>query len=293
MPRKGAKRPAEEYPLGITEKQRESLLHATRIKPALRKKLEAVRPDAKVVMLTLRELERLGEEIIESSHFADKSDKARLNALLDKVDALLHEIEGKDRLVVAPGGIYQFKVTLKGSKPPIWRRIQVPDGTLGELHEILQIVMGWEYAHLHQFIARGEYYGMTPEPGFLDMGPETTDENEVLISEVLRKGRKGRLIYEYDFGDGWEHEVVLEKALAPEPGVDYPRCIDGARACPPEDCGGVWGYADFLDAIGDSSHPNHEDMIEWIGGTFDPDEFSVDEVNEQLQELDDQSSGES
>ena len=140
---------------------------------------------------------------------------------------------------------------LKDSHPPIWRRFLVPDGTLGQLHEIIHDVMGWKDSHLHVFIIRNEYYVVH------DFGTGMNDEEDMLIrQEVASMDREVRFIYVYDsgddmyeVGDGWEHEIVLEKTLEPEPKVTYPRCIEGARACPPEDCGGVWGYAEFLEAI--------------------------------------------
>jgi hypothetical protein len=113
--------------------------------------------------------------------------------------------------------VYQLKVTLKGSKPPIWRRIQIPGDT-----------------------------------------------------------------NEYDFGDSWLHEILVEKILPREPDARYPRCLTGKRACPPEDCGGIWGYADFLDAIRDPNHPEHEAMLEWIGDDFDPEAFDLQTVNQEL-----------
>lgn len=177
--------------------------------------------------------------------------------------------------------IYQIKVTLRDSKPPIWRRIQVPgDINLGKLHRILQVVMGWTDSHLHQFIAGGVYYG-EPHPDYRDMGLEMRNEKRVKLNQLI-PGEKFKFIYEYDFGDSWQHELLVEKILLPEPGGRYPRCIKGKRACPPEDVGGVWGYDDFLAAISDPNHPEHEDMLQWVGGEFDPEAFDLDEVNEAL-----------
>jgi len=162
----------------------------------------------------------------------------------------------------------------------------VPDLTLGELHDVLQVVMGWEDSHLHQFIIRGAYYGpQDPDDMDWDMETETEDEEDILISKIANMGRKVRFTYEYDFGDSWEHEIVVEKTLEPEPKVKYPRCVEGARACPPEDCGGTWGYADFLKAIADPKHPEHRDMKEWIGGKFDPEKFDLNAVNRELRTL--------
>lgn len=177
--------------------------------------------------------------------------------------------------------IYQIKVTLRGSKPPIWRRIQVPsDINLGKLHRILQVVMGWYDSHLHQFIMGGTYYG-EPDPDYRAMGMEMRGEKRVKLDQIVR-GEKSRFRYEYDFGDSWEHELLVEKILPPEPGVRYPVCLKGKGACPPEDVGGVWGYSDFLEAIKDPRRPEHDDMLEWVGSEFDPEAFDLDEVNEAL-----------
>lgn len=177
--------------------------------------------------------------------------------------------------------VYQLKVTLRDSKPPIWRRIQVTsDIRLSTLHQVLQVVMGWEDAHLHQFIAHGFYYG-TPHP---DFGFEVKNEQHASLQQVVSRA-KDKLIYEYDFGDSWEHELLVEKILPLEEGKHYPVCLTGKRACPPEDCGGIWGYTSLLDAIHDPEHPEHEERVEWVGSTFDPDIFDLDEVNRELQRL--------
>ena len=178
--------------------------------------------------------------------------------------------------------IYQIKVTLKGSKPPIWRRIQVPCNiTLAELHRILQAVMGWWDYHLHQFIVGRTYYGV-PHPDYYDY-MEMRDESQVRLNQIADEGSK--FVYEYDFGDSWEHVLLVEKVLEPEPDRQYPVCIKGRGACPPEDVGGIWGYYSFLEAIQDADHPEHEDYLEWIGGEFDPEAFDLDEVNERLRAL--------
>jgi len=180
-----------------------------------------------------------------------------------------------------PSSIYQIKVTLKDSRPSIWRRIQAPgDISLSRLHAVLQIVMGWTNSHLHQFKAGGRYYG-EPDPEFTDM-IEVVDERQVRLDQIAPHA-KSHFVYEYDFGDSWEHELVVEEILPVEQGVQYPRCMDGKRACPPDDVGGVWGYQDFLEAIRDPHNPEHEDMVEWIGGEFDPEAFDLRGVNGALQ----------
>jgi hypothetical protein len=183
----------------------------------------------------------------------------------------------------AKGPIYQIKVTLEESKPPIWRRLLVrSDITLGDLHAIIQAAMGWWDYHLHQFIVGETYYGV-PDPDYDDY-LEMHDEEEVILGQVApREGVKFR--YEYDFGDGWLHQVLVEKVLPPEPGQSYPVCVKGRRACPPEDVGGMWGYQDFLEAIQDPNHEEHEEYLEWVGGEFDPEAFDLDGVNVALSDL--------
>ena len=177
--------------------------------------------------------------------------------------------------------VYQLKVTLKGSKPPIWRRVQVKDNIrLGDLHGVIQCAMGWGGGHLHQFIHQGQYFG---EPSDDDCD-RVADEEKVRLSDLHLRA-KTKFVYEYDFGDGWMHDIVVEKTLSVEKGVDYPRCIDGKRACPPDDCGGIWGFYDMLQAVSDPKHPEHENLKEWLGDGFDEQAFSCDGVNVQLAEV--------
>ena len=179
--------------------------------------------------------------------------------------------------------IYQLKITLRGSRPPIWRRVQVrSDISLATLHWIIQEAMGWTDSHLHQFRLGEIYYGVPDQD---DFGlSETKNEKTAKLNQLLSRP-KAKFIYEYDFGDSWEHEVLLEKILPPDPEVRYPVCITGKRACPPEDCGGVWGYGDFLAAIQNPDHPEHEELLEWIGGSFDPEAFDVEDVNRALKRI--------
>jgi hypothetical protein len=176
-----------------------------------------------------------------------------------------------------PAQVYQLKITLQGVKPPIWRRVQVKDCTLPQLHDIIQVCMGWEDYHLHAFEIGGEQYSEPDPDGMM----ETEDERKVKLSQVVEGGIK-KFTYTYDFGDSWDHVIQVEKTLPAEKGVKYPRCVDGKRACPPEDCGGSWGYANFLEAIQNPEHPEHEELTEWIGGEFDPEAFDAEDVNEEL-----------
>ena len=165
-------------------------------------------------------------------------------ARIERFEAINHEHAASESAMISKtpdSAIYQLKVTLKHSKPPIWRRIQVrADVTLYDLHEIIQIAMGWTDSHLHQFMANDVYYG-EPNP---DFGFDVANERRVRLHELVSEV-KDKILYEYDFGDGWEHGIVLEKVPEPEPNGSYPRCISGRRQCPPEDVGGIWGYYHF------------------------------------------------
>jgi hypothetical protein len=182
----------------------------------------------------------------------------------------------------APQEIYQIKVTLLGARPPIWRRLLLPaDVTLAYLHNVLQVAMGWQDCHLHEFRVGQKRFG-TPEPDDRLMGiAPVSNEDAVPLSSVLRRvGAKAT--YTYDFGDSWEHSIALEKGLPADPNLTYPLCTGGQRACPPEDCGGIGGFYNLLDVIGDPNHEEHEEMLDWIGDDYDPEAFSLDDVNRML-----------
>jgi len=183
------------------------------------------------------------------------------------------------RRVTARTRIFQLKVQLREVRPPVWRRVLVPgEMDLAELHEVVQAAMGWTNSHLHEFEIEGSQYGV-PDPDWeLD---EVADESGVRLSRVAGEG--SRLRYAYDFGDGWQHDVVVEKVLSRQPGLRYPCCVAGRRACPPEDVGGPWGYREFLAAVSDTGHDEHEQWLEWAGGEFDPAAFDLAAVNRALE----------
>lgn len=210
--------------------------------------------------------------------------------------------------------MYQLRITLRGSKPPIWRRVAVPsDITLGQLHQVIQIAMGWTGSHLHQFVLRdkslmpsgeeireadkadswsdafanrirGErVFVMTTTPFGEPTELEGEDENTVTLAQVCPKV-KSKLTYEYDFDDGWEHLIEVQKITPEEsePGAKYPVCLDGKKACPPDDCGGIYGYYHMLEVLADPEHEDHIDLMEWLGGNFDSDAFDLNKVNGML-----------
>ena len=181
--------------------------------------------------------------------------------------------------------VFQLKVTLLGTKPPIWRRLLVPATlTLAQLHDLLQTAMGWQDCHLHEFSAGERLFGKpNPEDRLMGM-PPVENERTVRLSSLLgRIGAKVR--YTYDMGDGWEHNIVLEKRLSADPGTAYPVCTGGKRACPPEDCGGIGGFYNLLDAVSDPTHEEHDELLDWVGEDYDPDAFSIDQINQMLTPL--------
>jgi Plasmid pRiA4b ORF-3-like protein len=185
--------------------------------------------------------------------------------------------------IASSQNIYQIKVTLLGTKPPIWRRLLVPASmTLAKLHDVLQTAMGWAGGHMHEFRTADRHFGI-PDPEDRSMGMQVENERSIRLSSVLRSAG-AKLIYTYDFGDNWEHAVVLEKLLPAQLSLDleYPICIDGKLACPPDDCGGIPGYYELIEALADPEHDRHEEISEWISDGFDPQAFSVENVNRML-----------
>ncbi len=180
------------------------------------------------------------------------------------------------RKAAPTGDIVKLKVTLQGISPPIWRRLLIPAAmTLHDLHEVLQTSMGWHDSHLHDFDIAGERFG----------DPATTEEveNEARMTlDRVRKAGSARFKYNSDFGDDWEHLIAIEGTVPRVEGQHYPACVAGKRACPPEDCGGVWGYRHLLEVMADPAHPEHEDMSEWVSEDFDPESFSVEATDAML-----------
>ena len=177
--------------------------------------------------------------------------------------------------------IDRVRVSLREIDPPIWRLLELSSRTtLKQLHRMLQIVMGWGDCHLHEYIADGQRYG-TPDPHYDDVG-EVLPEAGVRLERVLPRSGAS-MLYLYDFGDNWQHDIRLEAALPAESGVTYPRLVGGARSCPPEDCGGPRAYADLLEVLVDPDHRDFEQMRAWVGPRFNAEAFSVAAVNQRLQ----------
>ena len=185
-----------------------------------------------------------------------------------------------------PAAAYQLKVSLLYSAPLIWRRVQVPGNlTLAKLHDVIQLCMGWTDTHLHQFMIGRNLYGPT------DLNDDWSevkalDESAFRLCDLEAEMRK-RCIYEYDFGDGWQHEIEIEKVISPaEKSSEYPVLLAGVRACPPEDIGGVPGYENFLEVMNDPQSEDYAEMLRWYGSeTFDPDFFEMAEINKILKKI--------
>jgi hypothetical protein len=171
-----------------------------------------------------------------------------------------------------------LRIDLKHVKPKVWRRILVPATIkLDKLHDVLQIVMGWTDSHLHQFTIGDGQYG---RPDYDDMNPI---ESEIGVSLNTALGGLVRFVYEYDFGDGWEHVIKVEKVFPPEIEITVPICLDGENACPPEDVGGPGGYEEFLAALTDPNHEEHQAVRNWVGGEFDPNKFDPGAVSSRIE----------
>jgi hypothetical protein len=239
------------------------------------------------------DLDHATETQHEHWHACDDRDTERALGILRRLGAVtiqdgaveLTELgqAGMRRLLGEPepgDPIYQVKVTLMGvENPPVWRRVLVPATVqLDRLHEVIQAVMGWQNAHLHAFIDRQTYYGVP------DAELRYRDERTTRLNDLLKPG--DGLLYTYDFGDAWEHEITIEEATVAEPGMSYPLCVAGQGACPPEDAGGWPGYARLVQILTDPGHEEHQDMLDWLGldnrKQFDPTRFAPDDANRRL-----------
>lgn len=177
------------------------------------------------------------------------------------------------------GSVFQLKITLHDTRPPIWRRVLV-DGsaTLDQVHEIIQAAFGWWNYHLHEFEVGRTRYGV-PDPDE-DWGEPPRDERRTRLDAIAAEGSSFR--YTYDFGDGWDHRIVVEKVLPSDTATAVPACTDGRRACPPEDCGGTWGYRELLEILANPTHPEHNERREWLDRSFDPEAFDPSEFEDNL-----------
>ncbi|PXY28449.1 plasmid pRiA4b ORF-3 family protein [Prauserella muralis] len=183
--------------------------------------------------------------------------------------------------VTAKTKIFRIEIVLVDAEPLIRRVVEVPgDMSLAVLHQVVQAAMGWQNAHLYEFDIHRVRYG-PPDP---DWDDGVVDDSAVTLSRLVGAGDTAG--YVYDFGDDWQHLLTVEAVTAPEPGVRYPRCVDGQGACPPEDVGGVPGYAEFVEGLGDPAHPEHTELVEWWGSDrVDPHHFDLAAADRALERL--------
>jgi hypothetical protein len=269
----------EKLPLKLTALQRDALLACVQLESGIERRIKQATEKTPVIEFSHKELDCIDNELFLIVDYVRHPLKQRIVAIQKKVRDLLDEVRLAEmeihprasRLTKASDLLFQFKIVLSDIRPAIWRRIQMRDCSLAQLHHYLQAAFGWGNYHMHQFEIDGERYGAEPEDfGF---GLEVYDESDVLLSELLvNAGTRSPWIYEYDFGDGWQHRIIFEGY--PPRKAKNPLCVDGERACPPEDIGGPWGYAEYLETIADPDDESHAELLEWRG-PFDPEEFDA------------------
>jgi hypothetical protein len=291
---KRTKKANHAYPLKLTQQQRETLLECTQLSRNLKRKLQQAGEGAQIIPVTWNELHKLNDETGQAAVYARSPHKKRLLAVMGRVVKFFEEEHAEVFDLDAPTPskrrpaksdlLFQFRITLLDIQPAIWRRIQIRDCTLVDLHEYIQAAFGWWNYHLHQFEIDGVTYSQ-PAPDGDDFGMEFEDETGVLLSNLVpTSGKRRRWLYKYDFGDGWRHEVLFEGFPSADAKTKYPLCVEGERACPPEDCGGPWGYASYLAAIADPNHKQHREMLDWRG-PFDPEAFHAKKATREMRKV--------
>jgi hypothetical protein len=259
-----------QFPVLLTQAQRKAV---ALLLPELADRLKLDEKNQRAIPLSLAELKEIRKKAPVAVRQAESGMvRNSLRCLTDITTQALERFQGLGT-IPASERLYQFRITLLDIQPAIWRRIQVKDGTLDKLHEHIQTAMGWTNSHLHDFKIDGQRYGdpVLLDENFAEMNYE--DSLSTKISAILpQSGRRFAFEYEYDFGDGWRHEVLFEGCLRAERGKRYPVCVEGARACPPEDVGGTGGYEEYLEAMGDPGHERHGEFLGWRG-PFNPEAF--------------------
>ena len=270
------------FPLRLTAAQRKVVAE---VLPELTSRLLLDAPNQRTLSFTVAEMKAIAEAA--DGAVWEVEGGMRRHSLRCVVDLARRAVErfaeGGIARIPASERLYQFKIMLRGVEPPIWRRIQVKDCTLDRLHARIQTAMGWTDSHLHRFEIGDDIYG---DPQLLYEGWEDEEPPvnslRVRISQIVpADGRRFTFQYEYDFGDGWEHEILFEGCLRAEDGMRYPLCVEGERTCPPEDVGGVGGYDEYLAALADPEHEEHASCLQWRG-PFDPEAFSAERATKAM-----------
>ena len=269
------------FPLKLTEAQRKVVAD---IAPEFTERLKLNEKDQRTIQFSLDELKRINK-LAEANKIRAKTGMKRvsLRHVADFSSKVIKLSEGIGSIPAAERR-YQFKITLQRSQPPIWRRIQVKDCSLDKLHEHIQTALGWTNSHLNHFFVGEQRYGDPDlmKETFEDMGYEDSTSQKLSVF-LPKSGKRFRFDYEYDFGDSWNHEIIFEGCVRAEKSVRYPLCLEGERACPPEDVGGIGGYGEFLIAIADPREERHEEFLQWIGGKFDPNAFDPQKATKRMQ----------
>ncbi len=213
--------------------------------------------------------------------FSDITERAAAGGTAFDESVNPHDEAAAEARAIHADHVVTLKITLRGTKPPVWRRVEVPASyDLEQVHRVLNAAMGWFDYHLHEFDIEGRRYGV-PDTDWSPEGDSTIPEETVILGDLSRVGVR-TFTYRYDFGDDWTHTVAVESVARAEPDVFYPRCTDGRRAAVPEDCGGVHGFSEFLDVMAQREHPEHDELESWYGSEYDPVEFSAEEVSRVL-----------
>lgn len=277
----------ESLDLKLTEEQCHTIAKYGELPEHLSKRLASKGVKASSIQFTLDELDDLLNFVLDAVYRAKGNERQKVVRIADKIAKLLgSEIDPaampRRGEAKKTNTVFQIKITLRDISPPIWRRIQTKDCTLHELHVLIQISMGWEFDHLYNFTIGGVVY-CAPEAMF---NSKARDVGRARLSDVLpEENLRPRFLYHYDFGDDWLHQIIVEERFEPEDATThYPVCIAGERACPPEDCGGPWGYAHKLAAHQDPDYKWDDETLDWFAD-LDPERFDRDAVNASLQRL--------
>jgi hypothetical protein len=273
--------PTSAFSLNLTHAQRKVLAE---VLPNLAGRLKLDEAASRMTSFTRKELQDVAAKCKATmSKAANGTVRNSLRRIMGRAyEALEKHKESSIGQIPASEGLCQFKISLAYIAPPIWRRIQTKDCTLDQLHEHIQTAMGWTNSHLHHFRIGKQLYGdpMLMGENFGEMGYK--DSTTTKLSDILPKsGRRFRCEYEYDFGDGWVHEILFEGRPEVKKGGCYPLCLEGQRACPPEDVGGPFGYQDYLEALADPKHERHDEFMEW-SGPFDPEAFDAKAATREM-----------
>jgi hypothetical protein len=273
-------RPDQQFPLRLTLAQRKVV---ALVLPEYSGRLKLDETNQRIVSFTVNEMRQILDRARIGIRQADSGMKrASLRHVAYIAETAIEDSQGIGK-IPPKERLYQFRIVLKSYYPPIWRRFQTRDCTLDKLHEHIQTSMGWTNSHLNHFQIGKKKYG---DPWLIQESygeVSYADSTMATLSKLLPKsGERFLFAYEYDFGDSWRHEVLFEGCLRATLGQRYPLCLEGERACPPEDVGGTSGYRRFLRAIAEPERPRGRRYLTWVGGSFDPEEFDPAKATKRM-----------